>query len=237
MEVPMPPTDPREVALTDAVLTLCADAIARLCQQGYPAWLAYKEAALMTRQVLGIRLALVEPVITDEDVLFDVRQLSAQSQLEHDGSALNALLERYDYQWPLSDGSWHLTARTCEERLGFWAPRWTSGTPRLLWKPLVVRRVMALEQARQSLDGLAPGEQNLLQRRFVTPREWGQRTGRSTRAVNQRLQAAGYQTWEPHGRARRWEPTIRATQEQVCICGARGLEWLPCVFTPEETQR
>ena len=233
----MPPTDPREVALTDAALTLCADAIARLCQQGYPAWLAYKEAGLMTRQVLGIRLALVEPVITDEDVLFDVRQLSAQHRLEHDGSALNALLERYDYQWPLSDGSWHLTARTCEARLGFWAPRWTSGTPRLLWKPAVVRQVIALEQARQALESLAPGEHNLLQRRYVSPREWGQCVGRSTRAVNQGLQTAGLQTSQQHRTARRWEPTPLALQHQWCILGLRGLEWLPCVFTREEHQR
>jgi hypothetical protein len=224
-----PSRDPRETVLITAAFCVYTQQLNTLLESGYPPLLAALQVRSLIRQNLGIDLArygAAIPVPHDEaDAVHSVRYLSACFGLEHDGSALNALLERHDYQWRLSNGVWHPTERTQQEGLGFLFPD-LRGKPRIMWKPVVCRQVIALEQARQALE--APGEPNLLHRHYRTPRELGVQFGVSTRQVNQRLAQAGYQVRRPYRRGHRWEPTPQARAERaVILCSP--LEWRPAM--------
>ena len=224
------PVDSREATLLTIARTAYAQQVTAFLQSGYPHWLATSRAQSLIRQTIGIDLALSVghvPLPEDEDELvYDVRALSVRYGLEHDGSALHALLERYDYQWRLSNGTWHPTERTQQEALGFLLPG-PRRLPQMLWKPRACRQVITLEQARQALE--PPGEPNLLRRYSFTPRELGARWGLTTREIHKRLALAGYQERTPHGRTARWEPTRQARQARCYILGDRTLEWWPQV--------
>ena len=225
------PIDPREEALLAFAHQAYTEQVAMFLQIGYPEWLARSRTYQIVRQVLGLDLTLslghIRVPYDEADRVYDVRDLSVQCGLEHDGSALNALLERFDYQWRTTGGTWHPTERTQQEALGFLMPTGSCHRPQIRWKPVVCSQVIALEQARQVLE--PTGEPNLLQRYYATPRELGMRSGLSTRRVNMLLAQDGFQVRRQHGRVHRWEPTDLARQSDSFIFGDRALEWRPCV--------
>ena len=94
------PLDPREEALCAVAHEAYTQQVTAFLQCGYPHWLASSRAHYLIRQSIGIDLALSVghvPLPNDADELvYDVRELSVRYGLEHDGSALNTLLARYD---------------------------------------------------------------------------------------------------------------------------------------------
>ena len=226
--------DPREVLLVNAMSETFVTILDQLRETGMPQYLAMRIARECVQALSGIDLQAYYPSAPWEDVqqddprLYDVQTLSQCFHLEHDGSALYALLPKHGYQWRTSKGHWRPTERTHEQRLGFVVP---GSRSKMLWQSAVGSAVIALEQARQAIEPLAPGERDVLQRSYYAPAELGKRFGVTTRQVNQWLCRGGYQTREPYRRARkRWEPTARAIAEQACIFAPRTLEWLPRIL-------
>ena len=96
--------------------------LAQYIELGYPTHLAETQARSEVLRATGIDLTIYygSPVINSrEEFVYPSRDLSMMYDLEHDGSALDRLLERYGYQWKTSHGVWVLTPCAIEERAGF----------------------------------------------------------------------------------------------------------------------
>src|SRR5262245_16675798 len=97
------PLTPRETALLRAAYKAFIEEREAFVKKGYPPLLAHHWAEFYIRMRLGVNLLLhgLSLPVSDEhvEVTCDMRSLSKAYGLEHDGSALNALLARHDFQW------------------------------------------------------------------------------------------------------------------------------------------